>query len=101
MSEFKELINHIMGCDNCFAPNDRYCNEGIKLKIQHHARFVAEQKTLEQRRYWMEHAIAGNPGWEEELKAAVAEKYKGSSDDENHDDEAGRRPARTLTRARR
>lgn len=51
--EHAELVNHIMRCDSCYAPNSNYCGIGRALKMENDARFICDLADLADRRRWM------------------------------------------------
>ncbi len=50
----KAFISHLMGCRDCYAPTSRYCSEGLALRMENDAWFVAGLEDLDARRRWMD-----------------------------------------------
>lgn len=53
-TEHREYINHLMSCRVCFAPTRNHCSEGLALRMENDARFIAGLTDLAERRRWME-----------------------------------------------
>ncbi len=66
-----EFINHLMLCKVCFAPANRYCEEGKECKIQSDAEYVVSLPKVEQRRLIMQTMKSGSPSLYPALEARV------------------------------
>lgn len=52
-----EYLNHVMGCNRCFAPAKRHCDVGKQLRDESAAYYVVSRETLKERRQvmkWLE-----------------------------------------------
>lgn len=76
MTDRQTYINHCMSCPNCYAPNARYCPEGLELRLQADAVFIASLDNITDRRRWMACIDKRNPAHMPRLKELVAQKYK-------------------------
>lgn len=64
-------LGHVMGCPNCYAPNNRYCEQGSLVRNEYVTDWAFSLPTRDERRRLMVMEKQRNPHLYPQLEAMV------------------------------